>query len=57
MPSKIDSVVINNELFDKRVKLTFNQKQEIITQSKLVTKPKVHIMLMNEHYFIVEYID
>ena len=30
MPSKIDSVVINNELFDKRVKLTFNQKQEII---------------------------
>ena len=34
-----------------------NQKQEIISQSKLETKPKVHIMLMNEHYFIVEYID
>lgn len=30
MPSKIDSIVINNELLDKRVKLTFNQKQEII---------------------------
>lgn len=30
MPSKIDSVIINNELLDKRVKLTTNQKQEII---------------------------
>lgn len=30
MPSKIDSIPINNELFDKRVKLTFNQKQEVI---------------------------
>lgn len=30
MSTKIDSIVINNELLDKRVKLTFNQKQEII---------------------------
>jgi hypothetical protein len=30
MPLKVDSIAINNELLDKRVKLTFNQKQEII---------------------------
>lgn len=30
MPVKVDSIAINNELLDKRVKLTFNQKQEII---------------------------
>ena len=34
-----------------------NQNQEIISHLKLETKPKIHIMLMNEHYFIVEYID
>jgi hypothetical protein len=34
-----------------------NQKQEIISQSKLESKPKVHIMLMNDHYYIVDYID
>ena len=34
-----------------------NQQQEIISHCKLETKPEIHIMLMNEHYFIVEYID
>jgi hypothetical protein len=34
-----------------------SQNQEIISHLKLETKPKIHIMLMNEHYFIVEYID
>lgn len=30
MPLKVDSIAINNELLDKRVKLTSSQKQEVI---------------------------
>ena len=53
---KFDDVHKVAKYFDTGYVL-LNQKQEIISQSKLETKPKVHIMLMNEHYFIVEYID
>jgi hypothetical protein len=37
--------------------ILLNQKQEIISYKDLENKPKVHIMLMNEHYYIVEYIE
>ena len=37
------------------VYVLLNQNQEIISHLKLETKPKIHIMLMNDHYFIVEY--
>lgn len=34
-----------------------NQQQKIISFKDLKNKPTVHIMLMKEHYYIVEYID
>jgi hypothetical protein len=34
-----------------------DQQQKIIAHKDLINKPTVHIMLMNEHYYIVEYID
>ena len=37
--------------------ILLNQKQEIISYKDLQNKPSVHIMLMNEHYYIVENID
>jgi len=44
------------EYFDTGYVL-LNQKQEIIGQRKLETKPDVHIVLMNDHYYIAEYVD
>jgi len=34
-----------------------NQVQEIISFKDLESKTKIHIMLMNDHYYIVEYLD
>ena len=34
-----------------------DQQQKIISHKDLINKPTVHIMLMKEHYYIVEYID
>ena len=37
--------------------LIINQKQEIMSFKNLESKPKCHIMLMNDHYYCVEYLD
>jgi hypothetical protein len=37
--------------------ILLNQIQEIISFKDIENKPKCHIMLMNDHYYIVEYLD
>jgi hypothetical protein len=37
--------------------ILLNEKQEIILYKDIVNQPKVHIMLLNEHYYVVESID
>ena len=37
--------------------ILLNQEQKIISHKDLKNKPNVHIMLMKDHYYIVEYID
>lgn len=37
--------------------ILLNEKQEVILTKDLKDKPKVHIMLMNSHYYIVEYVE
>jgi ABC-type bacteriocin/lantibiotic exporter with double-glycine peptidase domain len=34
--------------------ILLNEKQEVILYKDIVNQPKVHIMLMNEHYYVVE---
>jgi hypothetical protein len=36
--------------------ILLNEKQEVILTKDFKDKPKVHIMLMNSHYYIVEYV-
>jgi hypothetical protein len=37
--------------------ILLNEKQEIIGHKDLIDQPKVHIMLMKEYYYVVEYLD
>ncbi len=37
--------------------ILLNEKQEIILFKDIANEPKVHIMLMNEHYYVVESTD